>query len=118
MISYLNTHFEGAWSNTVSIERSVDCRRVPPPSLVIGKCVCDPHAPIWYSTFFPMRRGVRAHGASSSDAPPPPRSLAVDRSSYPPGFPVWYLDLLLLVLLVFGCQFVPRVSLFFFSDCL
>ena len=54
---------------------------------------------------------MRARGASSGDAPPPPRSLATDKSSYPPGFPIWYLDLLLLVLLVFGCQF--RVSLIF-----
>ena len=53
---------------------------------------------------------MRVGGASSGDTPPSPRSLAADRSSYPLGFFVWYLDLLLLVLLVFDYQFVPRAS--------
>ena len=78
----------------------------------------DPHVPIWYSTLFPTLQRMRASGASSGDAPPPPRSPAADRSSYPLGFSIWYLDLLLLVLLVFACQFVPRISLIFLViDC-
>ena len=35
---------------------------------------------------------MRARGASSGGAPPPPRSPVVDRSSYTLVFTVWYLD--------------------------
>ena len=53
---------------------------------------------------------MRTCGASFGDAPPPPRSPTVDMSSYPLGFPFWYLDLQLLVLLMSDCKYVPRVS--------
>ena len=50
----------------------------------------DPHAPrVW------------ARGGLFSLRPPPPMSSGVDRFSRPLGFPVWYLDLLLLVFFVF-----------------
>ena len=35
---FLNTHFEGAWSNIVSTGRSVDYRQVRPPSPMAEKC--------------------------------------------------------------------------------
>ena len=47
-VSFLNTHFEGAWGDTTHLRRSVGCRRALPPSPMVGTLARVAHTSILY----------------------------------------------------------------------
>ena len=111
---FLNTHFEGAWSNTAGTGRSIGRRQVPPLSLVVGKCAHDPHTPILYATLFPMRRRV--------GLPPPIRLLHLGRR-LSTSLPTHLVSLFGIWICYFWCFLCSVANLFpgfldFFNDCL